>query len=128
MFKIITDDIENISKCNYILSKNSNVLPKNIPYDKPSFYINKTSWKDSSDNYRQKEFTLNELAEYDGTSGKPAYVAVNEIVYDVSSISKWKMGKHYGLTAGKDLTSDFENCHGVKSKLEKLSKVGVLKT
>jgi predicted heme/steroid binding protein/mannose-6-phosphate isomerase-like protein (cupin superfamily) len=74
-----------------------------------------------------KEFTLNELAQYDGTMGKPAYVAVNGIVYDVSDNSKWSGGKHHGLTAGKDLSSQFESCHGVDSKLAKLTKIGVLK-
>jgi len=74
-----------------------------------------------------KEFTLTELAQYDGTMGKPAYVAVSGIVYDLSANSKWSGGIHYGLTAGKDLSSQFENCHGVPSKLAKLPKVGVLK-
>lgn len=74
-----------------------------------------------------KEFTLNELAQFDGTMGRPAYVAVNGIVYDVSTNSKWSGATHYGLTAGKDLSSQFENCHGVASKLAKLPKVGVLK-
>jgi mannose-6-phosphate isomerase-like protein (cupin superfamily)/predicted heme/steroid binding protein len=74
-----------------------------------------------------KEFTLSELAQYDGTMGKPAYVAVNGIVYDVSANSKWSGAAHYGLTAGKDLSSQFESCHNSASKLAKLPKVGVLK-
>ncbi len=74
-----------------------------------------------------KEFTLSELAQYNGTMGKPAYVAVNGIVYDVSDISKWSGGTHFGLTAGKDLSPQFEGCHGVSSKLTKLPKVGILK-
>lgn len=74
-----------------------------------------------------RKFTLNELAQYDGTMGKPAYVAVNGIVYDVTNISKWRGGKHYGLTSGKNLTSEFQTCHGISSKLEKLPKVGILK-
>jgi predicted heme/steroid binding protein/mannose-6-phosphate isomerase-like protein (cupin superfamily) len=74
-----------------------------------------------------KEFTLNELAQYDGTMGRPAYVAVNGIVYDVSTNSKWSGAMHHGLSAGKDLTSQFESCHGATSKLAKLPKVGVLK-
>lgn len=78
--------------------------------------------------YRQiKEFTLSELAEYDGTMGKPAYVAVNGIVYDVSDIPKWSGGIHYDLTAGNDLTLQFVSCHGMESKLANLPKVGVLK-
>ena len=74
-----------------------------------------------------KEFTLSELAQNDGTMGKPAYVAVNGIVYDVSDNSKWVGAVHYGLTAGKDLSSQFESCHGASSKLAKLPNVGVLK-
>jgi len=74
-----------------------------------------------------KEFTLNELAQYDGTMGKPAYVAVNKIVYDVSSNSKWSGAMHHGLTAGKDLSLEFKSCHGAANNLAKLPKVGVLK-
>jgi predicted heme/steroid binding protein/mannose-6-phosphate isomerase-like protein (cupin superfamily) len=74
-----------------------------------------------------REFTLSELAQYDGTMGKPAYVAVNGIVYDVSNNSKWSKGTHHGLTAGKDLSSQFGSCHGEESRLAKLPKVGILK-
>lgn len=73
-----------------------------------------------------REFTLSELAQFDGAMGKPAYVAVNGIVYDVSSISNWSGGTHQGLTAGKDLSSQFKGCHG-DNRLAKLPKVGVLK-
>ncbi|MCY6960242.1 cytochrome b5 domain-containing protein [Clostridium brassicae] len=106
VFEILTDELTHADKYDYILHLN---LGK-------------------KDYYRQtKEFTLSELAQYDGTMGNPAYVAVNGIVYDVSNISKWKGGTHYGLTAGKDLSSEFEICHGVSKKLEKLPKVGILK-
>lgn len=76
---------------------------------------------------RTKEFTLSEIAQYDGTMEKPAYVAINGIVYDVSDNPKWSGAVHYGLSAGKDLSSQFESCHGVISKLANLPKVGVLK-
>lgn len=89
----------------------------------------KAYWSTPRKYYRQtKEFTLSELAQYDGTMGKPAYVAVNGTVYNVSNISKWSGAKHFGLTAGKDLSSQFESCHGAaSSKLAKLPKVGILK-
>lgn len=74
----------------------------------------------------QKEFTFEELAQYDGSNGKPAYVAIEGIVYDVSNVSDWVVGTHFGLTAGKDLTEQFNSCHGI-STLKKLPKVGVLK-
>lgn len=84
-------------------------------------------WSRFGDYNRQREFTLDELGQYDGTMGKPAYVAVDGIVYDVSNNSKWSKGIHFGLTAGKDLSSGFESCHGAKSILANLPKVGILK-
>ena len=104
VYSIITDKLKHTSMYNYILNQHT---------------------KDCS--RQPNEFTLSELSEYDGTMGKPAYVAVNKIVYDVTNISKWSGGTHYGLTAGKDLTSEFETCHGISNKLKKLPKVGVLK-
>ena len=75
----------------------------------------------------QREFTLEELSQYDGKNGKPAYVAVGGIVYDVSSEPTWAGGAHFGLTAGKDLTEQFNSCHGSAKILNKLPKVGILK-
>lgn len=75
---------------------------------------------------QQKEFTLEELAQYDGNNGKPTYVAIEGIVYDLSNVAEWAGGNHFGNTAGQDLTSEFKSCHAM-TKLNKLSKVGVLK-
>lgn len=76
----------------------------------------------------KKEFTLIELAKYDGASGNPAYVAVNGIVYDVSLSPSWGAGTHFGLYSGKDLTTQFKSCHNMLELLNKLPKVGVIKT
>ena len=73
-----------------------------------------------------KEFTIEELAYYDGSSGKPAYVAINGVIYDVSVEAVWGGGTHFGLYAGKDLTSEFQSCHGQNGILDNLTKVGVL--
>jgi predicted heme/steroid binding protein len=74
-----------------------------------------------------KEFTLDELSNYNGSMGKPAYVAVNGVVYDVSREAAWGGASHFGLMAGKDLSSQFQGCHGNESALAKLPKVGILK-
>ncbi|WP_243240334.1 DUF5661 family protein [Clostridium cibarium] len=88
----------------------------------------KAYWTSSRCYLRQvKEFTLNELSEYDGTLGKPAYVAVNGIVYDVSKNPHWNASVHHGLTAGKDLSFEFSDCHGKENILKILPKVGILK-
>lgn len=75
----------------------------------------------------ERVFTALELAEYDGTSGKPAYVAVNGIVYDVSLEATWGGGTHFSLYAGKDLTNQFNGCHnGMLEVLRNLPIVGML--
>lgn len=72
--------------------------------------------------------TLEELAEYNGQDGKPAYVAVDGIVYDVTKVPNWKGGKHNGFEAGNDLTEAIKTMspHGV-SKLKGLPVVGKIK-
>lgn len=81
------------------------------------------------ENFRQqREFTMEELSYYDGSSGRPAYVAVNGIVYDVSNDPTWGGGSHFGLIAGKDLTPQFNGCHGAIQTLSKLPQVGVLRS
>jgi predicted heme/steroid binding protein len=73
------------------------------------------------------EFTLEELSKYDGKNGKPAYVAVDGIVYDVTSEKLWVNGIHLEVSAGKDLTSQYKNCHKNNNILEKLKIVGMLR-
>jgi predicted heme/steroid binding protein len=54
-----------------------------------------------------KEFTLEELAEFDGRDGRPAYVAFEGVVYDVSESAMWDDGDHEGMhQAGADLTAE----------------------
>ena len=76
---------------------------------------------------QSKVFTGEELSYYDGTNGKPAYVAVNGIVYDVSLEPTWGGASHFGLLAGKDVTEQFNRCHGNIQVLSKLPKAGELK-
>ncbi|KMT21963.1 DUF5661 family protein [Clostridium cylindrosporum] len=102
----------------------------------PDYYVRLVKLEEEAEEYwsrlrnpdnETREFTLSELSQYDGTAGKPTYVAVNGIVYDVTNNPNWSSGVHFGVSAGKDLTSEFQNCHGSSSILENLPKVGVLK-
>ena len=74
------------------------------------------------------ELTVDELAEYNGMDGQPAYIAVDGVIYDVSNVSQWKNGQHNGFSAGKDLTEEIKtkSPHGI-SKLTGLPVVGTLK-
>ncbi|HIX02475.1 MAG TPA: cytochrome B5 [Candidatus Ligilactobacillus excrementigallinarum] len=75
----------------------------------------------------EKTFTKDELKQFDGKNGHPAYVAVEGVVYDVTNSPAWKNGEHHGNLAGNDLTDALLNQspHG-KSKLAKLPVVGKL--
>jgi predicted heme/steroid binding protein len=72
-------------------------------------------------------FTLEELALYDGSDKRAAYVAVSGVVYDLSQVGAWTGGTHFGLFAGKDMTEIFMNCHnGEMVRLEGIPIVGTL--
>lgn len=76
----------------------------------------------------ERVFTLEELAQFNGKDGVPAYVAVNGIVYDVTDVPQWKNGEHKnGITAGADRTKEIteDSPHGL-SVLAELPVVGVL--
>ena len=74
-----------------------------------------------------KTFTLEELSKYDGAGGRPAYVAVDGVVYDVSRAAAWGGGTHFGQYSGKDLTAVFQGCHnGMLAVLRNLPVVGTL--
>jgi predicted heme/steroid binding protein len=82
----------------------------------------------TGDNYyrTQREFTLEELSQYTGSHGNPAYVAIEGIVYDISNYRAWSEGTHFGLIAGQDLTNQFDSCHGIIDILTNAPKVGIL--
>ncbi|MCE5190462.1 MAG: cytochrome B5 [Actinomycetia bacterium] len=52
-----------------------------------------------------KEFTLEDLKQFDGREGRRAYVAYKGMVYDLTESSMWIDGDHEGMhAAGVDLT------------------------
>jgi len=53
----------------------------------------------------ERLFTERELQKYDGTRGRPVYIAFAGIVYDVTQAALWRTGTHQDLHyAGIDLT------------------------
>ncbi|MGF3106146.1 cytochrome b5 domain-containing protein [Rossellomorea sp. DUT-2] len=75
----------------------------------------------------QRTFTPEELATFTGKNGSPAYVAVNGIVYDMTTNRAWAAATHFGLTAGKEYTQEFASCHaGQQSILATLPIAGRL--
>jgi len=74
------------------------------------------------------DMTTAELAKYDGQNGNPAYVAVNGVIYDVSSAKGWQNGVHRsGVKAGLDQTDMIAQSPHGDSVLQGLPVIGKLK-
>lgn len=85
-----------------------------------------TEIQNATNKSEMKEFTLKELAEYNGKNEK-AYVAYQGQVYDVTDENVWKNGTHKGCNAGTDLTGKIDQTpHGAEI-LKGYSVVGTLK-
>src|SRR5665647_739833 len=56
--------------------------------------LNRSSKNVSVSGQELKKFTLEELKQYNGSGGKPVYVAINGKIYDVSSSNSWSGGTH----------------------------------
>jgi predicted heme/steroid binding protein/uncharacterized membrane protein len=74
-----------------------------------------------------KSFTEEELAEFNGKDGKPAYIAHKGKVYDVSGSKMWKGGRHMNRhNAGGDLSGDISAAPHDTEVLERYPQVGEL--
>jgi predicted heme/steroid binding protein len=74
-----------------------------------------------------RKFTIEELEEHNGKNGKPAYIAYQGKVYDISQSSLWSGGEHMGMhQAGKDLTEELELAPHREEVLERAKLIGTL--
>jgi predicted heme/steroid binding protein len=64
------------------------------------------------------------LAAFDGLEGRPARVAVESTVYDVSALPRWRGGTHIKHAAGRDLTGDLARAPHDVSMLDRAQRVG----
>lgn len=75
----------------------------------------------------ERKVTKQELAENNGTNGKPAFIAYKGKVYDASDSSFWIDGDHLGMhNAGKDLTEELEMAPHREENLQRIKLVGDL--
>jgi len=74
-----------------------------------------------------RKFTVQELKQYDGRDGRPAYIAYKGKVYDVTDSILWIGGDHQGQhEAGKDLTKEIALAPHGEEMLQKVKLIGVL--
>lgn len=80
-----------------------------------------------ADKKQVKHFTKKELEKYDGTEGKPAYIAFKGKIYDVSASYLWANGKHQNRhNAGDDLTGNIFNAPHNEDVLTRYPLIGEL--
>lgn len=75
----------------------------------------------------ERKFTSEELKQFDGRDGRPAYIAYKGKVYDVTESFLWINGDHQGQhEAGKDLTEEMALAPHGEETIERVKLVGVL--
>ncbi|MBW1982166.1 MAG: DUF2231 domain-containing protein [Deltaproteobacteria bacterium] len=75
-----------------------------------------------------KKFSRDELKEFNGTEGKPVYIAHEGKVYDVSESKLWRTGIHMRRHhSGEDLSEDFKAAPHGPEVFERFVQVGVLR-
>ncbi|WP_250857587.1 cytochrome b5 domain-containing protein [Oceanirhabdus seepicola] len=120
MTPFIGDKMYYLSKIEEELFKMDEVL------EECSRYFNEINSNESNGRQVEREFTREELKQYNGENGKPAYTAVNGVVYDVTYEPQWGGGTHFGVITGADVTAEFNQCHGGEKILEKMKVIGKL--
>jgi predicted heme/steroid binding protein len=74
-----------------------------------------------------RKFTIEDLKKYDGKNGRPAYIAFNGKVYDVTNSVLWGDGEHFSLhKAGEDTSDGISNAPHGDEKLEAIILIGEL--
>lgn len=94
-----------ISDNSQIISVNSTPKNTQVPPTTPQ------SPNQSIPHLNERNFTIGELANFNGKNGNPAYVAVNGTVYDITNNRAWAAATHFGLLAGKEYSQEFASCH-----------------
>jgi len=75
----------------------------------------------------ERRFTREELSRCDGREGRPAYVAYEGKVYDVSGSFLWRGGRHQAShLAGRNLTDAIAEAPHDADLLDKFPVVGAM--
>jgi predicted heme/steroid binding protein len=71
--------------------------------------------------------TIDGLCQFDGKDGRPAYIAYQGTIYDVTKSRLWKNGAHVTKhAAGNDLTDVLKNAPHGEDKITAMPRVGKL--
>ena len=88
-------------------------------------YQSQQAQNEISDQWLQ--LSLEQLSYYDGLQGRPAYIAYQNKIYDVTNASGWSQGSHEGMhLAGQDCTDILQSAPHGTSVLNQLLIIGDL--
>jgi predicted heme/steroid binding protein len=83
----------------------ASTIPEEVPEGAPAAVEESDDQpEDAAEETADATFSMEEIVLFDGKDGRPAYIVVDGVVYDVSSVRQWNMGSHYGFEAGADVT------------------------
>src|SRR5438105_2220647 len=78
--------------------------------------------------WRVREFTETELRQFDGSGGRPVYIAYKGKVYDVTASRYWRTGMHQEMHyAGLDLTRSLRKAPHKEEVFARFVVVGTLR-
>ncbi len=77
---------------------------------------------------QSQTITSDELSTFDGKDGRKAYYAYEGVIYDATNSPQWKLGQHFGLSAGRDLTGKLEGAPHGDGLVKSMPVVGTLAT
>ncbi len=73
----------------------------------------------------KQDLTLEEISQFDGQEGRPAYIGFQGLIYNVSESRFWKEGLHMGRhRAGEDLTELLKQAPHDEEKVHAMKLVG----
>lgn len=118
-----------LASCAVTTSSSSASLSSQVSSSSEVSFISSsvTSSSLSGSSSELRVFTLTELAQYNGDNGTLAYIAIDWVVYDVTTAPNWTDGWHNGVHyAGTDCTVIFATSPHSASFLASLTIVGSL--
>lgn len=75
----------------------------------------------------ERLFTEAELRQYSGERGRPAYIAYQGVVYDVTQAPNWRGGMHRNVHyPGLDLTRSLRKAPHDAGVFQRVPRVGIL--
>jgi len=71
-------------------------------------------------------YSAEELSQYNGKNNQPSYVALDDIIYDVSNLEEWNDMQEDNSLAGKDVSEIIKDSSIKELIIEEAPEVGIL--